>query len=284
MLIPNLKPIYASAFASWQKDNVPRLAAAFSFFAMLSLSPMLVLVVEVLGYGYGSHRLTHLAESYMGRQGATFVTGLINSSLKPSATTIATILSLILAIYGASNLFQQLYDSIHAIWNFKPKHTGIKAFVFGRIASVAMALVFFAVLIIWLGIDWWLGWAQRHTHGFQGWEAISFVVSVTFLTFAFALTFKSMPHGMVAWRDVWLGAISAAIGIGISKFLLSLYFSLSSISAVYGSAGTLVIVLLWIYYSAQIFFYGIEITCTYAHMYGSQSHRVRNQPPLRVAD
>jgi membrane protein len=286
MIIPNLKPLFLKAFQNWQKDNAPRHAAAFSFYAMLSLSPMLVLAVavasKILGDSQAGMHIVHVAEGYLGKQGSKFLESLIATSAKPGASAIATVLSIGVAVYGAINLFQQLSDSISYIWKAKQPRGGFKGFLLGKVIAVAMFIIFSAIFILWLALDSWIGWMEAHTPGFQGWQFVSFFVSVLFLSLAFALIFRAMPKGMVAWGDVWIGAITTATGFGVSKFLLSMYFSYSTTSAAYGSAGALVIVLLWIYYSAQIFFFGIELTCTYAHIHGSQINRHRGDPPIPV--
>ena len=288
MLIPNLKQLFAKAFKNWQEDNAPRLAAAFAFYAMLSLSPLLVLAVavaaRVLGDSHAGQHIIHMAEGYLGKEGSKFLETLIQSSAKTGARTIASIISFLLAIYGASNLFQQLSEAVNSIWGVKNPNAGLKGFFLGKVIAVVMFIAFAAVFITWLAIDSWVGYVEAHTPGFQGWAFISIFISVVFLTLVFGLSFRALPKGMVAWGDVWIAAFFTALGFAISKALLSLYFSYSTVSAAYGSAGALVIILLWIYYSAQIYFFGIEMTCTYAHLHGSQVKRHKGEEPIPVKD
>ncbi len=283
MVIPNLKKLMIKAFQNWMKDNVPRLAAAFSFYAMLSLAPMLLLVVAIAGRILGKDQahlhFAHVVQGYLGPSGRDFLETLIATSSNKTATTIASITSVVLGLYGASNLFQQLSESIDVIWSIPP-HPGIRGFILARVVSLLSFVAFAIVFLAWLGIDSWISWIEVHTPGFQGLALLSFAVSVVFLTLVLAVSYRALPKRMVAWGDVWIGAFTAAVGLALSKTLLSIYFSYSSVSAAYGSAGTLVIILLWIYYSAQIFFYGIEITCTYAHLHGSQTHRHKGEPPI----
>jgi len=282
MVIPNFRPIFVKAFQSWQSDNAPRLAAAFAFYAMLALAPMVVLAVAVashfLGQSQGGMHIVHVMEEYLGKSGSAFLENMIQNAAQPGTTTIATILSLLVATIGAVNLFEQLFEAVNTIWGVKGRG-GFKGFLINKVTSVMMFIVFSAVFVIWLAIDSWLGWVEVHTHGFQGWQLISILVSVIFLTLVFAMSFRALPRRMVAWSDVWLGAVVTACGFALSKLLLSLYFSFTSLTA-YGSAGALVIILLWIYYSAQIYFFGIELTCTYAHMYGSQTQRHKGEQPI----
>ena len=286
MVIPNLRELYSKAFEGWVKDNATRLSAALAFYAMLSLSPTLVLAVaissRVLGSSHEGMHVVHLAEGYLGKSGSAFLETLIQTSARPGTSIIASLLSLGVAMFGASNLFAQLNESVNSIWNANPWSPGIKGFVVSKAVSILMFIAFAMLFVTWLALDSWVGWIEAHTPGFQGWAMVSFVVSLLFLTLVFAAAFRAIPHGMVAWGDVWIGAITTAFGFAVSKFLLSLYFSYSTVSAAYGSAGALVIILLWIYYSAQIFFFGIEITCAYAHMHGSQAHRHKGEPPIPV--
>ncbi|MEA2551847.1 MAG: rane protein, partial [Fimbriimonadaceae bacterium] len=237
---------------------------------------------RMLGKTQGGMQVVHAMQNYLGKPAAQFIEQVIQTSAQPGASAVASILSLGIAVYGASNLFEQLSEAINFIWKADVKRAGLKGFLLGKIIAVAMYIVFAAVFVVWLAIDSWLGWMEAHTAGFQGWQFISILVSIVFLTFVFALSFRAIPKGMVAWGDVWIGAIITAVGFAISKFLLSLYFSYSTVSAAYGSAGSLVVILLWIYYSAQIYFFGIELTCTYAHLHGSQAHREKGAPPVPV--
>lgn len=284
MLIPDLKKLYVKAFQNWMDDKVPRLAAAFSFYAMLCLSPMLVLGVaiasRVLGGSEGGKHLVHIAEGYVGYDGSVFLEKVIQNSARPSASAIASLLSVAVAVYGATNLFGQLSDSVNSIWEIKSR-SGFKGFLVNKVISVIMFLAFSAIFVTWLVVDSWLAWLA-HSQGLHGRHILSIFVSVIFLTFVFAISYRALPKGMVAWGDVWYGAVTAAVGFTLSKYLLGLYFANSSVSVAYGSAGALVIILLWIYYSAQIYFYGLELTCTYAHLHGSQVNRVRGAEPIPV--
>lgn len=286
MLIPNLRELYTKAFQNWQEDNAPRLSASFSFYAMLAMAPMLVVSVAVasrfLGTSQAGLHIVHVAQSYLGKAGSEFLEQLVQSTSKPATSAIASLISIGLAIFGASNLFAQLSDSVSYIWNAKPSQGGLKNFLLGKITAIAMFVIFAALFVVWLGVDSWLGYMERHIHGFQGWQVISLFASTLFLTIVFAISFRSLPKGMVAWGDVWYGAITTALGFAVAKFLLGLYFAYSGVASAYGSAGALVIILLWIYYSAQIYFFGLELTFTYAHLHGSQAQRQKGEPPIPI--
>ncbi|AIE87098.1 YihY/virulence factor BrkB family protein [Fimbriimonas ginsengisoli] len=271
---PKIKEMVLKAGANFGSDNVPRLAAAFSFYAILSLAPLLVLAVVAAGYFYG-HRvdaqrtLLEHASSAVGRQGAELLRQMIQGANKPGVGAIATIVSLIVTFFSASNLFIQLSDSVNTIWKVAVTGSMVRNLIASRVIAFLSVLVFGAVVLLWLGVDSWLGWLEKHTSGFQGWQVVSLGMTVIILSGLFAVSLKSLPRGRLQWRDVWPGAVITAVGLGISKLLLSLYFSTFNVSAAYGSAGALVVILLWIYYTSQIYFFGVELTCVYAHEYGS---------------
>lgn len=269
----SFKTLLAKTYENWSNDNIPRLAAAFSFYAVLSLAPVLVLAVVGAGYFYGEGaartRLLSEVGSAVGPQGRSLVAELIDNSNKPGASAIATILSLMVTFFSASNLFIALQESVNAIWGIQQKISLVKGLILTRITAFLSVMFFGLVVLGWLTLDSWLGWLARHTEGFQGWQVVSFMVTILFLSLVFAVSFKQLPRNRLQWSDVWPGAFVTALGFGVSKLLLSFYFAYANVSAAYGSAGALVVILLWIYYSSQIFFFGVELTYTYAHTRGS---------------
>jgi membrane protein len=179
------------------------------------------------------------------------------------------VLSLLVTFFSASNLFVALQESVNTIWGIQQKVSLVRGLILTRV-SAFLAVMFFGLVVLgWLTLDSWLGWLERHTQGFQGWQAVSFVVTLLFLTFVFGIAFKQLPANRLQWSDVWPGAFVTALGFGLSKLLLAMYFAFANVSAAYGSAGALVVLLLWIYYTSQIFFFGVELTYTYAHTRGS---------------
>lgn len=272
--LPTLKDLFVKAWANWSSDNVPRLAAAFAFYAILSLAPMLVLAVVGAGYFYGhsldaKHALLTQAKDAFGAQGAKLLSEMIDSANKGGSSTIATLFSLLVTFFSASNLFIQVTDTVNAIWGIRVTGNAVKNLIFARLVAFAAALVVGAGILVWLGVDSWLGWLEKHTQGFQGWQGISFLVAFVFLTGLFGISFKALPPQRMKWRDVWPGAILTGFLVSVTKLLLSLYFANFNVSAAYGSAGALVIILLWIYYTSQIYFFGVELTFVYAHEHGS---------------
>lgn len=273
----NGRELLARTMTNWGEDNVPRLAAAFSFYAVLSLSPVLVLGVVVAGmiFGEGTARqeLLDQARSAVGPQGARLILELVDNARREGATTVATVLSLCVTFFSASNLFIALDESVNAIWNLPPSRSFVKHIVVSRITAFLCVAFFGLVVLGWLALDSWLGYLESQTRGFQGWQVVSFLVSVAFLTCVFAVALKQLPRHRVQWGDVWIGAAVTGFGFGLSKLLIGLYFAYAHVSAAYGSAGALVVILLWFYYSSQIFFFGVELTYSYAYYRGSLRDR-----------
>jgi membrane protein len=195
---------------------------------------------------------------------------LIDKTTKPGAGTIATVVSLVVTFFSASSLFVQVTETFNTIWGLKaPRMSFIKAFIVQRVIAILAVSSFGLLVLAWLILDSWLAWVQLNTHATNMGQLFSFVGASFFLTFAFALSYRYFPHHRAAWRDVWIGAIVAALGVATSKLLLSEYFSRIDVAGAYGPAGSLVVVLLWIYYTAQVYFFGAELVFTYAYMYGS---------------
>lgn len=279
-LIESAKILFGKVFENWAEHNVPRLAAAFSFFAVLSLAPTLVFIIAVAGayFGQGAtlENIVAQAQGSLGKEGADLVRQLASQSRDGNASTLATVLSLIITFFGASNLFVQLNEAVNHIWGIKLSGHFIKTLFTQRIAAFLSVLLFGGVLVSWLVFDSYLQKMATITDAYAQLPIVSFIGSVLFLTVAFGVTYKVLPRRMLAWSDVWLGAFIAALGAAISKYLLALYFGLAGFSQIYGGAGALVVILLWINYSTQIYFFGTEIVYAYTHLYGSR----KPKPPV----
>ncbi len=275
----SLKTLLVKSAQNWSRDKASSLAAAFAFFAILSLAPLLVVGVVVVGQIYGSNglareRLLHVARENIGPGSVDFLRTLLDNAHRSGISTIAGILSLVVAFFGASSMFSQLSDSIDSIWGIAKKGSVIHAFVVGKAVSVLMLLIFAIFVLAWIVLDSVVGAAAKAAGAFSGWPFISFLISTAFLTAVFALTFRGLPAKRVQWRDVWVASLVTALGFSLAKFGLSLYFTYTDVQSAYGPAGALVVILLWIYYSAQILLFGAEVVWAYAHTYGSQKGHV----------
>ena len=269
------KKIFANAWKWWQDDQVPRLAAAFTFYAMLSLAPMLLMAVATAGFVLGDEgaRQTLLQEfrRSMGEAQAAFIASLFKNQ-STGTGIIATIFSLAVLVYGASALFEQLRDSVNAIWGVKPPDEGILGIVRRKLFAILSVAAVAVALLGWMILDARIQWLSANSV-FEVpaiWKLVSFISAWGFSALLFAAIFKMMPRQPVKWSDVWSSAIFTALMFSLGKYLLSQYFALALVSAAYGAAGSLVVILLWIYYSSQIIFFGVELSNAYTYELGSR--------------
>jgi membrane protein len=286
--VTKFRMLIVDAYGNWSRDQVPTLAAAFAFYAVLALSPLILLAVVIGGRILGQEEVSQRVINEVGRNigpgAAEFVAGLIRSTSDSQAGMWATIFAVVVAIFSATGLFNQLSESVRLIWKLKPRYEGILHIVYTRLWALLLMLIFAALFIGWVIFDAWLSWLAQRTEGFPGWNILSFVISLFALSLLFAATFRSMPRNYIRWRDVWFAAIVTGVGFTALRTLLSLYFAYSNVAVAYGSAGALIVILLWIYYSSQLYFFGIELACTYAHKHGSQVDRKPRHQPVVVDD
>jgi membrane protein len=258
-----LKQRFLRAGLGWAEDNIPRLAAAFSFFTVLSLAPLLVLAVVAGGYFLGEtqtlEKLIDEARGYVGVEGADLIRSFMASAKRPTASTIATVASLLVTFFSASNLFMSLVDSMNYVWGIRPTGSVVKSLIGMRFMAFLSVLVFSLLFLGWLALDAWLNWLERNTIGFVSWHWVSLGTTVLFLSTAFAVSYTQLPKGRVTLRQAAIPALVTALGVTFSKYLLSLYFTYAGTSSAYGPAGALVVILLWIFYMAQIYFFGAEM-------------------------
>lgn len=267
------------AIQEWQDDKASRLAAALAYYTVFSLAPLLVLVIAIAGAIFGTesarNELTSQIQGLVGPAGADFVTSALENASQPGANqgAIASTISIALLIFGASGVFVQLQDSLNTIWNVEPKpKQGIGYFIQKRLLSFSMILVIGFLLLVSLVVST----ALSAFGGFLNqWLAslswlINFAISISLVTLLFAAIFKYLPDAKIGWKDVTVGAFITALLFNLGKYLLGLYLGNSSFSSTYGAAGSLVVLLAWIYYSAQILFFGAEFTQVYARRFGSR--------------
>lgn len=256
----------------WQEDNVAQLAAALSYFAVVSLSPLLVLVVVMVGLFYGRDtaraELMTQVESLVGPQVAQFVETILANASQPELASIAGILSFLILLWGSTNLFSQLQFSLNTIWDVDPDpEAGIWATVKRRFWAFAMVIGIAVLLLANVILSSVLTTLSGATTAWLPqvdwlWPVINFIISLVVMTILIAAIFKILPEAEIAWRHVWLGAAVTAVLFTIGQFALSFY--LSNAGSAYGAAGSFAVFLIWVYYSAQIFFFGAEFTQVYA--------------------
>jgi membrane protein len=261
----------------WQADEANQLAAALSYYTAVSIAPLLVLVVVIVGFFLGraaaESELIAQLEGTMGEQGAAFLQAALENADQPTLASVAGILSFATLLWGSTNVFSQLQNSLNKIWDVEPKPgLGIMATIRSRFLSFTMVLGVAFMLLVSLVISAALAavanWGRGILPGADWiWQVVNFAVSLGVVTLLFAAIFKVLPDAEISWRDVWLGAAVTALLFTIGKFALGLY--LGNAGSAYGAVGSVVVFLLWVYYSAQILFFGAEFTQVYARTYGS---------------
>ena len=269
-----------STATEWSEDQAPMLGAALAFYSVLSIAPLLLIAVAVASVVYGeqaaSGELADKLKKFVGDQGADAMQTMLQNAHKPGAGPIAALVGFGTLLFAASGVFGQLQTSMNTIWEVQPKPgRGLLGMVKDRFLSFAMVLgtgfLLLTSLILSTVVSATLSVVQNMAPGLKPLLAFSdTLVSAVVVILLFALIFKLLPDAKVAWRDVWVGSALTTILFLIGKALIGLYLGRSSYGSAYGAAGSLVILLVWIYYSAQILFFGAEFTQVYANRYGSQ--------------
>jgi len=268
--------------SAWVDDYAPSMGAALAYYTMFSIAPLLVIVIAVAGIFFGQDAVrgqiaTQLG-GLVGEQGAEAVQGLIASASTPKSGVIGTVVGIALLILGATTVFGELQSALDRIWRVPaaPKTTGIWNLVRTRLLSFGLVLGIGFLLLVSLVVGAALAAFGAWSAGALGeWEWVlkffNLVVSLALETGLFAMIYKIMPRARIAWHDVWVGAAVTAVLFEIGKFLIGLYLGKSDVTSGFGAAGSLVVLLLWVYYSAQIFLLGAEFTWLYAHEHGSRA-------------
>jgi membrane protein len=271
-------------FHAWSEDKATRLASSTAYYTLFSLAPLLVIAIAIAGFflaqsqGTVQQQLNQQITALVGDKAASAIQGMVSNSYKNNSDVIATIVGVVLLLVGASGVFSSLQDSLNTIWEVKPDpHGGIRQTIFNRIFSFAMVLVIGFLLLVSLIASWALSFIGVFFQsllpaGISGLviQLINLVVSFAVITLLFALIYKVLPDVSVNWRNIWIGAAFTALLFVIGRELIGLYLSRSSATSVYGAAGSLVVILLWVYYSAMILYFGAEFTQVHAHAVGGE--------------
>lgn len=279
-----------AAVAEWSEDKVPRLGAALAFYSVLSLAPLLLIAIAIAGLVFGAEaargQLVGQIRELVGPEGALAIEAMLANAPKHGAGVVATAVGLATLLYGASGVFGQLQDALNTIWEVEPgTGRGVWGFLKDRFLSFSMVLGTGFLLMVSLVLSTALAAAGKFFGGFlPGWAPALQVVDlgVTFgvITLLFAMIYKYLPDAHIAWGDVWLGSVATAALFLVGKFAIGLYLGRSGLGSAYGAAGSFVVLLVWINYSAQILFLGAEFTQVYANHRGSRIAPARGAEPV----
>ena len=270
------------AFIGWWNDNVPRLGASLAYYTLFALSPILVIAISIAGLVFGAEavrgEIVGQIQGLVGRQGAEAVQAMLEGASKPSSSILATVLGGLTAFLGATGAFIELQTALNIIWRVQPRPgVQLKAFLLQRLISFGLVVAVGFIMLVSLLVNAALS-ALSHYLGnifptlTALWEAANLLVSLGVITLLFAMIYKVLPDVRLGWRDVWVGALVTAGFFTIGKQVIGLYLGTSTVASSYGAAGSVVILLIWVYYSAQIVLLGAEFTRYYVE-------RFRGEPP-----
>src|SRR5262245_2888568 len=289
-LLAAIAALFKGAAIDWINDYAQSMGAALAFYTMFSIAPLLLIVIAIAGMVFGEEaargEIYGQLQGMLGSKGALAVQSLLESAGKPAESMMATAFGVILLIVGATTVFAELQDAFDRIWRAptKPGSSSLWRFLRGRVLSFGIILGLGFLLMVSLVFSAAMTALSRWGKpAVVGWERISGAVDVglgiLLSTLVFAVIFKTMPRVRVSWKDVWIGAILTSFLFVAGKYVIGAYLARSTVFSLFGAAASLVLVLLWVYYSAQIFLFGVEFTRVYALKFGSHRNRAAELGP-----
>lgn len=289
-----IKTVFAllkETVSEWNKDKASRLAAALAYYTIFSLSPLLIIVIAIAGAVFGEEaargEIVAQIQGLVGKEAAEFIQAALENASKPQAGGgFASLVSIGVLLFGASGLFAQLQDALNTIWEVQPNpKQGVASFIRTRFLSFSMVLgigfLLLVSLVISAGLAAFVSYISSLLPAVASLLQIAnFILSFGVTTVLFGLIYKFLPDVKINWSDVLVGAAITSLLFALGRYLLGLYLGNSSFSSTYGAAGSLVVILAWVYYAAQILFLGAEFTQVYARRYGSQIVPDKNAVPI----
>lgn len=279
MRLAELPSLAKETFRAFAEDKVPRMGAALAYYTVFSLAPLLVVVIAVAGFFFGEDaargRIVDQLSSSVGREGAEMVQTMIQKASEPRAGIIATVIGLATLLLGATGVLIELHDALDTIWKVTPaKGRGWKGTLRDRVLSFGVILALGFLLLVSLALSAGLAAVgDRLGQTVPGWVALAYVlnygISILLVAALMGTLFVLLPDVRVAWRDVWVGSLVTSLLFHLGKFLIGLYLGKASVGSPFGAAGSLAVLLVWIYYTCQVFLLGAEFTRIYTLRFGS---------------
>jgi membrane protein len=268
---------------SWSKHKAPRMGAALSFYTLLSIAPLLLVLVAVIGFTMGHQAaeadLIEQVRSMVGGEGAIVAKSLLEASRNTADGILATTFGALTLLFGASGVLIELRDDLNTVWEIPARQASgmkmVSGFVKERLFSFALVLAVGFLLTVSLALSAWISALGAYTASIlPAYEIImhlvNFVAPFCVITALFSAIYKVLPDARIEWKDVILGGAVTSLLFSIGKLLLGIYLGKATFASTYGAAASMVVVIVWVYYSAQIFFLGAEFTKVFANRYGSQ--------------
>ncbi|HEY6843592.1 MAG TPA: YihY/virulence factor BrkB family protein [Thermoanaerobaculia bacterium] len=264
--------LFKNTWTEFSEDKAQRLAASLAYYTLFSIAPLLLICIAIAGLVFGKSQaqaqIIGQIKSVMGNSGGSAITEMLQNAAKPKSGTLAIIIGAITLLFGAAGVFGQLKDALNTIWNVPEKKSGgFMKMLKDRFLSFAMVFGIGFLLLVSLVID-----AALSAISGGLWQPLQLLISFLVVTVLFALIFRFLPDIHPSWRDVWFGAGFTSLLFVIGKFGLGLYLGKGTVGSAYGAAGSLVVLLVWIYWSSNILFFGAEFTQVYARAHGSMKN------------
>jgi len=272
--------LFKQTFSEWLEDKAPQLGAALAYYTVFSLAPLILVLLAIIGLifrndpGGAWNRITEQMSYFLDKSAVEVVQNIAQKAAQPNKSVLATIIGVLLALFGASGVFGQLQDALNTVWGVKAKPgAGIWGFLRSRFLSFAMVGGVCFLLLVSLTLESLLKGFSHYVQsvlpgGIVIALAVYWVFDLAVVILLFASIFKFLPDAEIRWRDVWIGAAMTAILFAIGKWALGLYLGSGSAGSAYGAASSLITLLLWVYYSSQILLFGAEFTQVYANRAG----------------
>jgi membrane protein len=270
--------VMRNALRGWWSDDIPHLGAALSYYTLFALAPILIVAIAIAGFAFGAEavrgEVVGQIEGLVGHSGALAVQAMLEGASKQSSGIFATVVGLIALFLGATGVFLELQTALNLIWRVKPRpDAGLRDYIRRRFISFGLVIGVGFLLLVSLVVSAALSALDKYVgNALPGYtvlaQALNVIVSLAVVTLLFAMIYKMLPDVKLEWRDVWVGAIVTAALFTIGKFLIGLYLGTSTTASSYGAAGSVVVLLLWVYYSAQIVLLGAEFTRAWVQLLG----------------
>ena len=273
--------------AGWNNDGASSMGAAIAYYTIFSIAPMLIIITAIAGFFFGADavqgQIYGQAKNLLGPEGATALQGLVKSANQPTTGFLATIVGLLLTLIGATGVFAELQAAMDRIWEtpLETKQSGLWSLITRRLVTFGILLAVAFLLMVSLVITACISSLQS-LWTIQGaeWEpllqTINFFISLLLIAALFGLLFKLLPRAKIAWGDVVVGSLITALLFNIGKLFIGLYLGKSAVVSSFGAAGSMIAIVVWVYYSAQIFLLGAEFTWVYAKRFGSMQSKSVN--------
>ena len=276
--LKNLGKLFKTTFIEWNEKDPFRQSAVIAYYAIFSIPGLLVLIITIAGYFFGDDTVNQdilsQVSSTLGSETALQIKDILEKSNQSKSTMWGSIVGIIILLIGATGVFVELQKTLNLIWNVKvKKQNGVILYLKSRMFSFGLILAIAFLLIISLVISTALAamsdWVKVDTSAFMitVFNILNFIISLVVISLLFAMIFKILPDAKIEWKHVWLGSLVTGLLFTIGKTGLAYYFGQAEPASIYGAAGSVILILLWVSYSSMILFFGAEFTAAYAKMY-----------------